>query len=166
VEATVADVNPKARYSYAAKVSEVVNIPFPVAANMTWDSFWRVAYDRANAVIQKQASELLRRGNITFEEARQLVEVQRNGLIVEMRKPLSPFGKLYSEALKPVVKLPTLQNLVEKKGSVEAVLMSVGKTRAVTNRIAFLGRTAGPAGIVLEIAVVGVVIEKATADER
>jgi hypothetical protein len=162
----LAGVDPKARYSYAAKVSVVVNIPFPVAANMSWDSFWRLAYDKANALLQNQANELLKRGNVTFEEARQLVEVQRNGLIVEMRKPLTPFGKLYSEALKPVAKLPTLPTMVAKKGTVEAVLMSVGKTRAVTNRIAFVGRTAGPAGIVLEIVMVGVVIEKAPADER
>lgn len=154
------------RYSFAATASEVVNISFPVLSNMTLDGYCRLIYDKANAVIQRQANILLQRGNITVEEARQLVEVQRNGLIVEMRKPLSPFGKFYSETMKPAKKLPTLQTLVDKKGSVEAVLVSVGKTRAVTNRIALVGRSAGPVGIVLEIAVIGVVIEKAPPDDR
>lgn len=54
----------------------------------------------------------------------------------------------------------------ERKGSVQAVLVSVGKTRAVTNRIAFIGRTAGTAGFVLEIVAVAVVIEEAPENER
>ncbi|WP_144637818.1 hypothetical protein [Bordetella genomosp. 13] len=154
------------RYSYASQVSETVNIPFPVAANMSWDGYCRYLYDKANAVIQRQANDLLRRGNVTYEEARQLVEVQRNALVLEMRKPLSPFGKLYSEALKPASALPSMEGLLQKKGTIEAVLLSVGKTRAVTNRIAFIGRTAGPAGVLLEIIAVGVVIEKAPPNER
>ena len=117
-------------------------------------------------MIQEQANELLRRGNVTAEEARDLVEVQRNGLVIEMRKPLTPFGKLYSEVLKPANSLPTFEALVERKGTVEAVLVSVGKTRAVTNRIAFIGRTAGTAGFVLEIVAVAVVIELAPEDQR
>lgn len=49
--------------------------------------------DKANTFIQRQANTLHQRGNVTFDEARQLVEVQRNALIVEMRKALSPCGK-------------------------------------------------------------------------
>ncbi|MFC5473326.1 hypothetical protein [Paraherbaspirillum soli] len=150
----------KARYSYAVKASETVNIAFPVAANIAWDGYWRAAYEKANAVIQKQANEFVRRGNITLEEARNLVEVQRNGLVIEMRKPLSPFGRFYSETLKPSNRLPTLESLLAKKGSIQAVLVSTGKTRAVTNRIAFISRTAGSAGIVLEIVAIAVVIEQ------
>lgn len=147
-------------------VSEIVNIQFPVSATMTWDSYWRAVYEKANMVIQKQANELVSRGNVTWEEARQLVEVQRNGLVIEMRKPLSPFGRYYSEVLKPSSNLPTLQRLVDKKGTIEAVLTSVGKTRAVTNRIAFISRTVGPAGIVIEIAAVAAVVAQAPAERR
>ena len=156
----------QARVSYAAKASDALAVPGPLAGNMAWDAWWRLAYDRANKVIQEQANELLRRGNVTAEEARDLVEVQRNGLVIEMRKPLTPFGKLYSEVLKPANSLPTFEALVERKGTVEAVLVSVGKTRAVTNRIAFIGRTAGTAGFVLEIVAVAVVIELAPEDQR
>ena len=159
-------VQPNARYSYAVKVSDSVNITGPLSGNMAWDGWWRLVYDRANAVIQRQANELLRRGNVTMEEARNLVEVQRNGLVMEMREPLTPFGKLYSETLKPARSLPTLGGLIERKGSVEAVLVSVGRTRAVTNRIAFIGRTAGTAGVVIEIVAVAVVIEQAPASQR
>jgi hypothetical protein len=109
---------------------------------------------------------LLRRGNVTLEEARNLVEVQRNGLVMEMREPLTPFGRLYSETLKPARSLPTLGGLIERKGSVEAVLVSVGETRAVTNRIAFIGRTVGTAGIVIEIVAIAVVIEQAPENQR
>ena len=159
-------VQAEVRYSYASKASDVLTVPGPLAANLSWDSWWRQAYQRADKLIQNQANDLLRRGNITVEEARDLVEVQRNGLVIEMRKPLTPFGKLYSEVLKPANALPTLESLVERKGSVEAVLVSVGKTRAVTNRLAFVGRTAGTAGIVLEIVMVAVVIEQAPEDQR
>ncbi len=155
----------QARVSYAVKASDARRAR-PLAGNMAWDALWRLAYDRANKVIQEQANELLRRGNVIAEEARDLVEVQRNGLVIEMRKPLTPFGKLYSEVLKPANSLPTFEALVERKGTVEAVLVSVGKTRAVTNRIAFIGRTAGTAGFVLEIVAVAVVIELAPEDQR
>jgi hypothetical protein len=154
------------RYSYAIRASEAINIPFPVIANLTWDGYWRYLYEKANLVIQRQANELLLRGHIKHEEVRQLVEVQRNGLVLEMRKPLSPFGRLYSETLKPAKDLPTLEKLLQRKGSLEAVLLSVGKTRAVTNRIAFISRVTGAAGIVLEIVAVAVVIEKAPPQDR
>jgi hypothetical protein len=146
--------------------SEIVNIQFPIAAMMTWDSYWRAVYEKANVVIQKQANELVARGNVTWEEARQLVEVQRNGLVIEMRKPLSPFGRYYSEVLKSSSDLPTLRSLVDKKGTVEAVLASVGKTRAVTNKIAFISRAVGPAGIMIEVAAVASVIAQAPAERR
>lgn len=155
-----------ARYSFAVKTSDVINVPGPLAANMSWDGWCRLVYDHFNKVIQRQANELLRRGNVTFEEMRKLVEVQRNGLVVEMRKPLTPFGKLYSEALKPATSLPTAERLLARKGSIEAVLVSVGKTRAVTNRVAFIGRSLGTLGFVLEIVIVAVVIEQAPPNQR
>ncbi|WP_233806780.1 hypothetical protein [Paraburkholderia sp. HP33-1] len=156
----------QARHSYAVKASEIVNIQFPVAANMTWDGYMRHIYDRTNALIQQQANKLLQRGNVTYEEAFRLVEVQRNGLILEMRRRLTPFGRFYSEALKASKNLPTLDGLLLKKGSIEAVLLSVGKSRSVVNRIAFVGRRAGPAGIVIEIVAIAVVIEKAPPNEK
>ncbi len=155
-----------ARFSYAAKASDIINVPGPLAANMSWDGWCRPLYDRLNRNIQQQANALLRRGNVTFEEMRELVEVQRNGLVAEMRKPLTPFGKLYSEALKPVASLPTAERMLANKGNIEAVLVSVGKTRAVVNRIAFIGRAAGTAGFVIEIVMVAVVIEQAPPSER
>lgn len=154
------------RYSYAVKAADTLGVTGPLAGNMSWDGWWRLVYDRTNRIIQDQANDLLRRGNVTVEEARDLVEVQRNGLLLEMRKPLTPFGKFYSEALKPASSLPGLDSLVARKGTVEAVLVSVGKTRAVTNRIAFIGRTAGTAGVVLDIVAVAVVIEQAPEDVR
>lgn len=83
-----------------------------------------------------------------------------------MRRPLTPFGKLYSEAIKPAASLPTAEGMLRRKGNIEAVLVSVGKTRAVTNRIAFIGRIAGTAGFVLEVIMVAVVIERAPPAER
>ena len=161
-----ATANNQRRYSYAVQVSDVVNVTGPLAANMSWDGWWRLAYDRADRLIQKQANILLERGNVTMAEARDLVEVQRNGMVIEYRKPLSPFGKFYSETLKPASSLPTLENMLERKGSVEAVLTSVGKTRTAVNRIAFIGRSVGTEGFVVEIVCVIVVIEEAPADQK
>ena len=47
---------------------------------------------RADQVLQAQANELLQRGNITRVEYEALVKA-RNDLVVEFRKPLTPFGR-------------------------------------------------------------------------
>ncbi len=155
-----------ALYSYAIRVKKIVDLAFPMAADYSYNSFWRDAYNKAAEGIAEQARELLARGNVTLEEARQLVEVQRNGLVLEMRKPLTPFGKLYSEILKPAKSLPTLEELLERKGTVELVLKSVGNTRATVNRIAFLAKRAGTAGVVIEVVLTVVVIAQAPEQQR
>jgi hypothetical protein len=109
---------------------------------------------------------LLARGSITAEEARALVESQRNGLVVEFRKPLTPWGRLYSEILKPSSGLPTLETLIAQKGSIEAVMQSVGKTRVVVSRIAVVSRVAGPALVVLSITLSAIAIEEAPAGQK
>ena len=154
------------RYSYAYRASDIVEVTGPLAANMSWDGWWRLMYDRSDKLIQKQANALLARGNVTEAEARDLVEVQRNGMVIEYRKPLTPFGKFYSETLKPASSLPTLETMIERKGTIEAVLRSVGKTRTSVNRFAFIGRTLGTAGFVVEIVSIAVVIELAPADQK
>jgi hypothetical protein len=110
------------QYSFVVKTA--VQVTMPVGAQMGWDSYVRLLYDQANKAVQQQANALLARGNITVEEARTLVESQRNGLVLEFRKPLTPWGKLYSEILKPSNNLPTLERLVVQKGSIEAVMQS------------------------------------------
>jgi hypothetical protein len=154
------------RYSQAVRVKRVVDLPFPMAVDYTYNAFWRDAYNKAAEGIAEQARALLERGNVSMEEARQLVEVQRNGLVAELRKPLSPFGKLYSEILKPAKSLPTLEQLIERKGTIELVLESAGKTRTTVNRIAFVAKRVGIAGIALEVVLTVVVIELAPADQR
>ena len=144
---------------------ETVQITDNMSAPMTWDSYWRMAYDRVDKVLQAQANELLKRGSITRQEFEQLVEA-RNQLVKEFRKPLSPFGKRYSEILKPVSKLPQPAELLAKKGSVEAVLESVGKSRAAVNRLSMVFRVAGPALLVLDITITTIVVMKAPAEQR
>jgi hypothetical protein len=153
-------------YLYSPVVSQTATATFSVGSNLTWDSFWRQSYEQANKAIQKQATELLKRGNVLEIEARALVEGQRNALVRQMRQQLTPFGRLYSEILKPSNKLPTLEKLVAQKGSIEAVLTSVGKSRAVVNRFAAVSRVAGPATIVIQITVSAMVIYSAPSEER
>jgi hypothetical protein len=124
-----------------------------------------MAYDRADKVLQAQANELLKRGNITKPEFEELVKA-RNTLVKEFRKPLSPFGKQYSEFLKPTSKLPQPGELLAKKGSIEAVLESVGKSRAAVNRLSLLFRVAGPTLLVLDITITTVVVMKAHPEQR
>jgi hypothetical protein len=144
---------------------DVVQITDNLSAPMTWDSYWRLAYDRADKVLQAQANELLKRGNITRQEFEQLVKA-RNTLVEEFRKPLSPFGKRYSEILKPISKLPQPAELLANKGSVEAVLESVGKSRAAVNRISMVFRVAGPALLVLDITITTIVVMKEPPERR
>jgi hypothetical protein len=142
-----------------------VQVSDDMSAPMTWDAFWRSAYGRADKVLQAQANELLKRGNITRAEYDALVNA-RNDLVVEFRKPLSPFGRAYSEILKPGTKLPQPGELLTRKGSIEAVLESVGKSRASVNRLSMVFRVAGPALIVLDITITTVVVMRAPPEQR
>lgn len=144
---------------------ETVQIATNMTTPMAWDSYWRMAYDRADKVLQAQANELLRRGNITRQEFDELVKA-RNKLVQEFRKPLSPFGKQYSEILKPTARLPQPGELLTKKGSIEAVLKSVGKSRASVNRLSMVFRVAGPALLALDITITTIVVMKAPSEQR
>lgn len=108
----------------------------------------------------------MRRGNITAGEARALVESQRNALVRALRNRLSPFGRTYSEILKPTKDLPTLERLLKQKGSLEAVLTSVGKSRGAVNRMAVAVRLGGPATIALQIGMSVVIVAAASPDVR
>ena len=142
-----------------------IDVPFSIAPQMTWDGFQRLAYDKLNAGLQEQAAQLAKRGNITFQEMERLVDA-RNGAVLEIRDRLSSFGEAYSEILKPRSSLKTAEQLLAEKGSIEAVLESVGRTRQVVDRIGIVSRTAGPAAIVLQISIVTYVIAEAPPNER
>ena len=147
-------------------VQTTVNVLFSLGPQLTLDGYSRLLYDRMGAAIQDQANALLTRGNILTEEARLLVESQRNTLVTQLRSRISPFGRLYSEILKPSSKLPTLESLVNEKGSIEGVLRSVGKTRQVVDRIGVVARVAGPALIILQVTMVAVVVYQAPPEQR
>ena len=153
-------------YSHAVQVKEVLQVPFPVGLNLSWDSYWRSVYNRSALILDRQAAIMLERGNLVYDEVKYYVEVQRNGLVRELRKPLSPMGRMYSEILKPSDKLPTLEGLLKKKGSIEAVLRSIGKTRASVNTFALVSRIVGPITIAIEITMTVVVINLAPPDKK
>jgi hypothetical protein len=144
---------------------ETVQVSDNLMAPMAWDAYWRMAYARADKVLQAQANELLKRGNITQAEYEGLVKA-RNTLVEEFRKPLSPFGRQYSEILKPSSRMPQPGELLSKKGSIEAVLQSVGKSRASVNRLSLVFRVAGPALLVLDITVTSMIVMQAPPEQR
>ncbi|MCC7150391.1 MAG: hypothetical protein IT501_00185 [Rubrivivax sp.] len=158
--------DPDQEYVYSSAVEVSVNGTYAVGATQTWDAFMRQSYDQANQAISRQAQVLLQRGNVSAGEARALVEGQRNALVLQMRQRLSPWGRMYSELLKPSGNLPTLERLVAQKGSIEAVLTSVGKSRRAVNRFAATVRVAGPAAIVIQITLSGVIIAQAAPQDR
>jgi hypothetical protein len=84
---------------------------------LSWNSYWRAAYEKVAKAIDRQADELIRSGTLTVKDATEFAVAQRNALVVEMRKPLTPFGKFYSETLKPAKNLPTLAQFLARKGS-------------------------------------------------
>lgn len=151
---------------YSPAIQVTVNGTYAVGVTQSWDAFMRQSYDHANQAISRQANLLLQRGNITPQEARALVEGQRNALVTQMRQKLSPWGRIYSELLKPSSSLPTLDQLVARKGSIEAVLISVGKSRNSVNRFAATVRIAGPATIIIQITLSGVIIAQAAPEDR
>jgi hypothetical protein len=145
---------------YSEAVKTTTDGTFTVAPNLTWDGYWRLYYDKIAEGIQEQANALLGRGQITRAEAAALVN-GRNEVLLQVRSRLSPFGEMYSEILKPSGSLKTFETLLEQKGTIETVLSSVGKTRAVVDRIAIVSRVAGPAAIAFEVVLTVVVVERA-----
>jgi hypothetical protein len=160
------DSTTEVRYSYAIRGKEALDISVGGVVNYTWDAYWRAAYEKAASAIEQQAQELLRTGVLDAKAAAEWSVAQRNALVVEMRKPLTPFGQFYSETLKSAKNLPTLDQLVAKKGSFEAVVKGTARTRMAVNKIAFVARVAGPALIVVDIVATVVVIEAAPPEER
>lgn len=150
-------------YSYAFTATS--NGAFGVGSNFAWDAYQRELYNQLNAALQKQATMLRARGAISEIEAQALV-AQRNLILAEARKQLSPFGRLYSEILKPSSKLPTFEKLLAQKGSIEAIVESVGKTRAVVNRLSVVMKYGGSAGVVLQVVVSAVIIAEAAPEQR
>lgn len=151
---------------YSPAVQAGTQATYGVGTAYSWDAFIRQSYDQANRAINAQARLLTDRGNVSWMEARALVEGQRNALVMQMRNRLSPWGRIYSELLKPSSALPTLDQLVARKGSVEAVLVSVGKSRSAVNRFAATLRVAGPAAIAIQITLSAVIIAEAPPEER
>lgn len=153
------------QFVYSPAITSTTGGAFGLGTNLTWDAYVRDTYSRLNAALQRQATALLDRGGVTEAEARALVE-QRNLILAEVRGRVSPFGRLYSEILKPSTSLPQFDNLLLHKGSIEAVITSVGKTRAVVNTLTARLRWAGRATIVLQITISAVLIIEAKPADR
>lgn len=156
----------KADYSFAVQVREKLEVTFSTAQTWTWDTYCRLIYNKFADGIARQANMLLERGNVTRAEVEYLVEGQRNAFLKTTRNRLTPFGRYYSELLKPSTNLPTVDSLLQKKGSLEAILRSVGKTRASVNRMAMFVKYAGPGMITIEIVLTAVVIKLAPKEEQ
>ncbi len=152
-------------YAYTPAYRAAANGAFGIGSNLSWDAYQREVYNRLNAALQKQATVLASRGDLTEADARALV-AQRNAILAESRSRLSPFGKLYSEILKPSNDLPSFERLLANKGSIEAVVQSVGKTRAIVNRLSVVMKVGGRGLVVLQVVVSAVVIASAPADQR
>ena len=153
------------QYLYSPAYKVATDVTVGVGGPMTLDGFQRLIYDRINESIQRQANALLARGNITAQEAAHLVN-GRNELIRRIRSHLSPFGQLYSEILKSKSSLKSFDQFLKQKGTIEAVLNSVGKTRQVVDKIGVVSRVAGPATIVVSISCTAMVIAQAPPELR
>jgi hypothetical protein len=154
------------RYSPAIQAKASVDILLGGAVDFTWNSYCRAAYQRAAEALEAQIQQLVRNGSLDAKAAAELAVAQRNALVIEMQKPLTPFGKFYSEVLKPAKNLPSLQALLARKGTYEAVLAGSARSRGSVNKLAFVARSAGPALIVIDIVATIVIIENAPPDER
>jgi hypothetical protein len=154
------------RYSWAIRAKETLDVSIGGIADYTWDSYWRAAYQKAAAVIEQQARQLYETGALDAKAAAEWSVAQRNALVLEMRKPLTPFGKFFSETIKPAKSLPTLDQLVARKGSFDAVIKGTARTRMAVNKLAFVARVAGPALIVIDVVATVVIIEAAPPEER
>lgn len=160
-------------YSPIVRVVENVSIPIKtsfewawgIGTNLEWDSYFRKLYIGINNGFTRQANELLRRGIITNAETRALVN-QRNLLVKDMRKPLSPFGRLYSEILKPSESLPTHDQLLRIKGSNEAILSSIGKTRSYVDHLSVKMSYAGRGLVVINLTMSAYIIARAAPEDR
>lgn len=138
---------------------------FGLGTNLAWDSYQRALHNQQNALFARQAHQLRARGFVTEAETRMLID-QRNALVLDARRPLSRFGRFFSEILKPSHDLLTYERLIRAKGSNEAILQSVGKTRAMVNRLSVGMSLAGRGMVALNVVVSAVVIARASPEER
>ena len=143
----------------------IVEISVPLSGSLTWDAFHRTVYDAAAKNIHEQAMQLARQGALTPAELAQFVE-QRNALKTATRSQLSPFGKRFSELLLPAKDFKSAQQLLDKKGSLDAVIKGLGKTRGWVNRIGIVGRFAGPAILVVQITFAAETVSEAPDDQK
>jgi hypothetical protein len=152
-------------YNYSPVVTATSSGAFGIGSDLSWIGYQREIYKQINAALTKQADILRQRGNITAAEAKALVE-QRNAIVLETRSKLSPFGRLFSEIEKPAASLRNFEQLLAEKGSIEAVVQSVGKTRAAVNRLSVVLKAAGDGAVVIEVVVSVVIIAIAPPEQR
>lgn len=152
-------------YLYSPAETVVVSASFGLGSNLTWDAYARQLYIRADTRLQQQANALLARGSVTENEVRAL-SAQRDLIRSTIRSRLSPFGRLYSEILSPSLKNPSFEERFLQKGSLEAMLRSVGKSRAVVNRLATRMRFFGHSAVVVQIVFSAIVIIEARPEDR
>lgn len=150
-------------YFYSPAVTTMVSAAFGLGTNLTWDAYARDLYIRSDGALQRQANLLLERGGVTEAEARAL-SAQRDLVRSSIRNRLSPWGRLWSELISPAQ--PSFEERVLQKGSIEAVVRSVGKSRAVVNRLAGAMRVVGHATIVLQVTYSVILIVEASPEER
>lgn len=162
----MAGMTAQVRYSPAVQAKAAMDIPIGGVADYTWNSFQRSTYEAASKAISQQALKLSRLGTLTAREAAELATAQRNALVIASRNRLTPFGRFYSEVLKRSGNLPTVEELVARKGTYEAVMIGASRSRTSINRVAFIARRGGPGLIVIDMVLTIVIIEEAPVDQR
>jgi hypothetical protein len=152
-------------FVYSPAVTVSVNASFGIGTNLSWDAYARHLYQQADAALQRQANLLLASGRLTEADVRAL-SAQRDLIRTNIRNQLSPFGRLYSEILAPAARNPSFEERLLEKGSLEALVKSVGKSRAVVNKLVTRMRWAGRATIVVQVVFSAVLIAEAAPEER
>jgi hypothetical protein len=161
----MASASPTIEFFYSPAVTVSVNASFGIGSNLSWDAYARHLYQQADLALQRQANALLASGRLIESDVRAL-SVKRDLVRSNVRNRLSPFGRLYSEILAPASRNPSFEERLLEKGSLDAMLKSVGKSRAVVNKLVTRMRWAGRATIVLQVVFSAVLIAEAQPEER
>lgn len=147
-------------------------------AMLSWDGFVRAhVYDPAARAFSQQGEEFVRLGSMSHHEAATWVNAQRNALLIHVRdQHNSPLGRAYAELKKPRDRLPSLEGSLARQRAkfpnatetelYEAVIRSGGKTNTSVNRMSVAFRMAGPALLVVDIAVSAHLVMSAPREAR
>lgn len=118
------------------------------AAGATYDDIVRTFYEQADRKLSETCNSLVSKGIWTQQEAASYYNTQRNVLVEQFRNQSTPVGRWITEKMKPLAKLPTMEQLYAKGKTDAEILAKAAANKQVTSTVAKLAKGARACGAI------------------